>query len=442
MGRRSSRRLFLVPVLLLLLLVVLLLAVPLLIPVEAFRTRAVDAVVAATGAEVELGEAKLTILPRLALSLRAGSIAGSGEALRAAQGDDYGLVSYAAELERIEVRINLLPLLQRRLAVREVQVTGPRLQVITVDGAHEAADFRLRVRDLSLTLAAPADGPTDGPPGDLIPADLSARAELTAGRLTLGGTVCTDVMAEAVLAGRVIELPRIEAGLAGGRLSAQATVDYAADPWGRLAFACEVTDAASAALLEPWVPDLAGRLDCRLGAAVSGTCSLKDAEAVRASLSLEGAVAAGEGMLRAGDWLRDVSPYLGRRQDLKDVRFTGLTHEFALRDGRYLVQDLVIEGPDTRWQGVGWVGLDGTLDLALQVKLPPGFTPDLGAWSFVAETLRDEQGRVQLDLLLSGRSERPSVGLDLARLKAGAADGGADAVQKGVGALLDKWKTK
>ena len=442
MARRRFRRLLMVTAALLVLVVGLLLAAPLLIPGDAFRTRAADAVAAATGAEVELGAAKLTLLPRLALTVRGGRITGTGAALRAAQGDDYGLLAYGAELERIELRIGLLPLLERRLAVREVQVSGPQLQVVTADGTSEAADFRLRVRDLSLSLAGLADAPADAAPGLLIPADLAGRAELTAGRLTLGGTDCTDVILEAVLAGRVIELPRIEAGLAGGRLSAKATLDYAADPWGRLAFACEVTDAASAALLEPWVPDLAGRLDCRLRAAVSGGCSLKDADLALASLDLEGAAAAGDGLLRAGDWLRDVSPYLGRRQDLKDVRFNSLTHEFALRDGRYLVQDLVIEGPDTRWQGAGWIGLDGTLDLALQVKLPAGFTPDLGAWSFVAETLRDEQGRVQLDLLLSGRSERPSVGLDLARLKTGAADGGADAVQKGVGALLDKWKSK
>ena len=378
MTRRPLRRLLVVPAVLLLLLVVLLLAVPLLIPDDAFRTRAADAVAAATGAEVELGEARLTLLPRLGLSLRSGRITGTGEALRAAQGDDYGLVSYRAELERIELRVGLLPLLQRRLAVREVQVSGPQLQVITADGAGEAVDFRLRVRDLSLTLAGLGDGPADAPPGALIPADLAGRAELTAGRLTLDGTVCTDVQLEAVLEGRVIELPRIEAGLAGGRLSGQATLDYAADPWGRLAFTCTVTDAASAALLEPWVPDLAGRLDCRLRAAVSGACSLKDGDTVLASLDLEGVATAGDGLLRAGDWLRDVSPYLGRRQDLKDVRFSGLTHEFALRDGRYLVQDLVIEGPDTRWQGAGWVGLDGTLDLALQVKLPAGLHPRSG----------------------------------------------------------------
>ena len=409
---------------------------------DAFRERAVQAVAAATGAEVDLGEAKLTVLPRLAVTLGKGRIAGTGPALLAARGDDFGIVSYLAELDRVEVRVGLLPLLRRRLVVREVQVSGPRLEIVTGEGRTEAVDFRLVVRDLSMAMGEQAAAPASGPPGLMIPADLACRARAEAGRLTLDAVALDDLEAEADLAARVIEVRRITAGLAGGRLTGHATLDYADDPWGRLAFACDVADASSGALLEPWVPDLARRLDCRISTAVSGSCSLKDADAVRASLDLGGTAAAGDGILRAGDWLRDVSPYLGQRQDLKDVRFTDLTHAFSLREGRYLVDDLVIEGPDTRWQGAGWVGLDGTLDLALQVKLPAGFTPDLGAWSFVAESLRDGQGRVQLDLRLSGRTERPSVGLDLGQLKAGASEQGADAVKKGVGALLDKWKTK
>lgn len=442
MSRRTFRRLMVLPAVLLGLLVVLLLAAPPLVSGDAFRERAVQAVAAATGADVELGEATLTVLPRLAVTLRTGRIAGTGPALRMAHGDDYGIVSYRADLDRVEVRVGLLPLLRRRLEVREVQLNGPRLEIVTGEGRTEAVDFRFVVRDLSMTMVEPAAGAASGPPGALIPADLACRAQVLMGRLTMDEVALDDLEAEAALAARVIEVRRITAGLAGGRLSGHATLDYAVDPWGRLAFACDVVEASSGALLEPWVPDLGRRLDCRLTAAGSGTCSLKDADTALSSLDLRGTARAGDGILRAGDWLRDVSPYLGRRQDLKDVRFTGLTHAFNLRDGRYLVEDLVMEGPDTRWQGAGWVGLDGTLDLALHVKLPAGFTPDLGAWSFVAESLRDEQGRVQLDLRLSGRTERPSVGLDLGQFKAGASEQGADAVKKGVGALLDKWKTR
>jgi len=163
---------------------------------------------------------------------------------------------------------------------------------------------------------------------------------------------------------------------------------------------------------------------------------------VLATLDLTGNAAMGEGLLRAGDWLAGVAPYLGERQDLKDVRFDGLDHAYRLENGRYLVQDLRIEGQDTKWQGNGWVGLDGTLDLTLQVKLPVGFTPDLGQWSFLADTLRDEEGRVQLDLRLTGQSARPAVGVDLTRLKAGASEDGGEALKKGLGGLLDKWKTK
>ncbi len=417
-------------------------AVPRLVSGDAFREQALQQARKATGADIDLGEARLAVLPRLGLTLRAGRIEGTGAGLRAARGDDFGIESYLVEVQAVQVRLAWLPLLQRRIEVREVVVQGPRLRLVRDGQETVAEDFRLQVRDLSLPADAGAAPAAGAPPGELIPEDLRGTARIEVGTLHRQGAAYEAVQADAELDGRVIEVPAFTARLAGGTVGGSATIDYARDPWGELVFAYEAAGVPAAALLAPWVPDLAGRLEGPLNTAGSGSCRLQDQAAILASLDLTGAAEAGEGVLHAADWLRDVSPYLGERQDLKDVRFVGLTHAYRVEKGRYLVQDLVIDGRDTAWRGSGWVGLDGTLELALQVKLPAGFTPNLGQWTFLAETLRDQEGRVQLDLLLSGRSERPNVGLDLSRLKSGAADQGAEAVRKGVGSLLDKWKSK
>ena len=65
-----------------------------------------EAIAAATGAEVELGEAGLRLLPRLARE--PGAWAHRRHRRRpcaTADGDDYGIVSYRADLERVEVRV-------------------------------------------------------------------------------------------------------------------------------------------------------------------------------------------------------------------------------------------------------------------------------------------------------------------------------------------------
>ncbi len=84
--------------------------------------------------------------------------------------------------------------------------------------------------------------------------------------------------------------------------------------------------------------------------------------------------------------------------------------------------------------------------MGLKVQLPAGFTPDLGDFSFLADGLRDDQGRVALDLKLTGEARQPTVGLNLdpeAMLKKDEVRKGLEEeVKKGLGGLLDRLKGK
>ncbi len=159
-------------------------------------------------------------------------------------------------------------------------------------------------------------------------------------------------------------------------------------------------------------------------------------------MELTGRIGSGQGVLGAGDWLKDIAEYLGDRQDLKNIRFSELDHNFRVSQGRYQVEELTIDGYDTDWRAQGWVSLEGTLDLDLHVKFPAGFTPDLGQWSWLAEGLRDEDQRVNLTLHLTGPSEHPKVGLKLGGSKKAGEEKPADKLKKGLGGFLDKLKTK
>ena len=49
----------------------------------------------------------------------------------------------------------------------------------------------------------------------------------------------------------------------------------------------------------------------------------------------------------------------------------------------------------------------------LKVRLPAGYTPDLGDLSAVADALRDRTGRIALDFSLTGETRSPAVGLNV-----------------------------
>jgi hypothetical protein len=169
---------------------------------------------------------------------------------------------------------------------------------------------------------------------------------------------------------------------------------------------------------------------------------LKDKQTVLNSLSLAGDAVSTNGHIDARSLLAEISPYLGQRQDLKLIRFREFLHHLEVHDGRYYLSDLRLHGLDTDWWGEGWLGFDGNIDMRLAVKLPANFKPDLGDLSFLAEGLRGEDGRIKLDLHMTGRSSQPVVKLLLAQAKEKAQQDVQEEVKKGVEGLLDKLRRK
>jgi len=226
--------------------------------------------------------------------------------------------------------------------------------------------------------------------------------------------------------------------IAEGQLRGSATVGHVGHPDPHCSLTAELEDAPLTTLLEVLMPSAVPYLVGGADGAVTGRFRLGEPDVVRGSLALAGELVLRDGVIHAQDWLHGITPYLKGRQDLQDIRYRTLRHAFEVVDGRYVIQGLDLHGPDTDWRGDGWVGLDGTIDLDLNVKLPTGFTPDLGSMTMLAESLRGEDGRLSLDLNLTGRAARPTVGLDLSQPQGNL----QDAVQQGVQGLLDKFRNK
>lgn len=436
MIRKLFKRVGLLLGLVLLVPLVLALVGSLLLPRYQVKEQVAARLAAATGAQVVLGEPSLRLWPHLAVRLDGGQVSGTGADLARATGSPNRLRDFRLQLSRLDIQVGLRALLRQQIEVGRVTLVGPSLALAWDKGDLLAEGFALEISDLALPMAEV------GEPMEALPEGLKFAFAGRVDRLTLQRAPYDAVVFRGDLDTGILTLESLTAGRSTGTISASGEIDFERNPWGELDFEAWAEAVPAGALLAPWAPDLAERLACDLDGEVSGTCSLKDPETVRSSLSLTGRLTGGEGVLAAADWLQDVAPYLGRRQDLKNIRFRGLEHVFRVDEGKYLLEDLTIDGHDTDWHGSGWVGLDGDLDALLQVKLPAGFTPELGQWSFLAETLRDQDGRVNLDLRLTGRTDQPKVNIDLSSLQGGADRSATDAVKKGLGGLLDKLKTR
>ena len=422
MAKRFLRGLLVVGGGLLLAMVALVLLAPRLLPGDLMTARIIREVNQATGAQVTLGEAQLQWRWGWNVILADGSLKGTGADLFEATGSSGELESYDILFEELRLTPSLLPLFRKQLVVKAVELTGSRMVVVWKKDSVEASNYRLKITDLNLdlepaTLARPLDGVSGSTPaGDVIPTGLSFSFLATADSLFLQRVPYTGIDLRGGFADKVIEVTELSAGRSTGTLTGDLTLDFSENPWGRLVFAAEARDVPASALLENWAPDLSRRLDCELNTELSGSCDIRDQTTIMQTLHLTGRMGGGPGVLHAADWLEDVTPYLGNRQDLKDVRFESLIHHFLYSQGRYFINGLSLSGGETDWKAKGWVDPEGNLAVRVDLKLPPGFTPDLGNFSFLAQTLRDADGRINLPLVLSGQSIRPTVGVDWGRL--------------------------
>jgi hypothetical protein len=320
-------------------------------------------------------------------------------------------------VDELRVAASIWPLLRKKLEVKSVELEGPRLVVRWAGGATSAAHYEVRLTDLDLGLDKPVPGAEAGTAGGLRREDLSFAFTAAADTLVLQEAPYRRLVLEGGFAARVLEVTSLEALRSTGRVTGNLSIDFTGRPAGHLVFAARVKDVPAGALLAPWAPEVGSRLECDLDAEMTGGLDLRDKATVLRTLTAQGTMTGGPGILHAADWLQEAGPYLGDRQDLTEVRFRDLFHRFAFDQGRYHLKETTLSGGDTDWTAAGWLDLEGNIALGLGVRLPAGFSPELGDFSFLAQGLRDAEGRINLPLTLTGKAAHPSVGVDFGRLR-------------------------
>jgi hypothetical protein len=114
---------------------------------------------------------------------------------------------------------------------------------------------------------------------------------------------------------------------------------------------------------------------------------------------------------------------------------------FLLRDGRLVTENWTIKSNRGDWAIKGSFGLDGTLDYAARLVVPPAVQTqmkDLARYRDLVDLFRDAQGNLVLDLDFGGTSKDPKVSIDMSGAREKAAGKARDELLKKAKDLFKK----
>lgn len=326
------------------------------------------------------------------------------------------------KVEQVNGRIDFLPERAsiQRLSARagkssfsiDASVARP-LALMGEPGKVEPADVEFAFRSQYLDLAELL--PTT--PGAPFLPNATGGGHVSIDRLIQGKLDVTSVLADVQLAPAALSAPHFELKGYGGSVTGEAKFDLRDTRKPVYAIKTVVDQVKADAILGTWTPAkglLAGTLSTKMDFSGAG----QTPEDLKHTLTLIGLAAISEGRLGPGPALEAVAQFV-KVPKMKQLDFARLELPMRIEQGRVITDPVVLNGASGEWRLTGAVGFDGSLDYAVSVTLPPSAVDLLQAKSALAAgALSDAQGRMLLDLRVTGSAKAPRVAWDTRAMQA------------------------
>lgn len=157
---------------------------------------------------------------------------------------------------------------------------------------------------------------------------------------------------------------------------------------------------------------LFGKLD--LSASFSGTGN--KLEDIQKSLTAFGTVTITDGKLVNWELLNKLASYL-KIKTFKEEKIKTLRNSFRIEGGRVWFDDFSAIAKSGDFELSGSVGMDGSLDYKLTAVLSPQLSTNFDALGELSDYLKNDQGRVVLDVKIKGPAKNPEFVLDTSKAK-------------------------
>lgn len=253
------------------------------------------------------------------------------------------------------------------------------------------------------------------------PLDLpvTAKGSGKVGALVYHGLTISDLDVRFTLEKNILTVSNFSGRVAQGTFSGTKRVDL-----GRKGFAYDATlkvrqvdaNPLTSALYPPIAGTIGGLLDVDLDLNGAGTTTAS----LQRNLSGAGKLTITDAQLSGSGLAKGLASYF-QEDDLRLLKFSQFSAGFRISNGQILV-DGDFSGSQVKLQPQGTVGLDGSLDLRLPMRVPPELGRKLGVKINFTGVLRDSEGWTVLPLTVKGSMSEPVVGFDskAARAAAGA----------------------
>jgi len=253
-------------------------------------------------------------------------------------------------------------------------------------------------------------------PGSPVLPNARGHGTITIGRLKRQKLDVSRVIAGLDLTPGVLEATNYSLAGYGGLVTGSARFDlvHPERPGFRVKAKVDSVDADK--LLSTWTGAhdwLHGALDTEMDLSGAGSTP----EDIKRTLTAVGLALMSNGTLGPGPALDAVAGTLGIPA-FKELRLRDLKMPFRVENGRFITDNVTLEGKTGKWQMVGGIGFDGRLDYAVSVTLPPEIAQELHTRSALAAgALTDPQGNLMIDLRVSGPAAAPRVRIDTQAIK-------------------------
>ncbi len=233
------------------------------------------------------------------------------------------------------------------------------------------------------------------------------------GRLRNQRLDMTAVQANVTLEPTALAVPNFTGRIYEGLMAGAARFDLADTSRPVITVNARLDSARIERVLGTWVPP-GNWLSGSLSTSIDLNGNLKD---LQRSLTAAGLAAVWNGAFAQSPLFDRIAEF-ARIPAFRRPSFHDLKSNFRVDHGRVFTGPATLHGPQGDWLVGGSIGLDGTLDYAVSVTVPPTLVQQLGARAALAAgALADDQGRVLLDFRVSGPARAPRVAWDPAAMQ-------------------------